>query len=267
MQCDEIDLFRACIAWAKQCCKKDKCDDKNADDLKNALGNCFRLIRFGAMDGKQMNEILSNQLYNNSFTREELTDVIQKKFDPSFQSQIFQSLPRSKALSESTKLICKQQYENAATGIYTIKSRESTWFSTNEPILLTSISFCAIRIGYPSAFYPYGDIFHMEVLEYNTNIITAQTRSEVLNKSELRYCDINTLYNIQSPGSIYINPHKIYEIRLNTQNLYRHHHLFKWQTGINIKVNDKISVKFHEDPLNKESSIHGMASELAFYPI
>lgn len=88
-------------------CQKNGFDDGDSEHLRNELGNRFHLIQFVAMEGKIANEILSNELYDSLFSREELTDILQKKFDSNFHSKIFESVPRSKALTE--KLLCARE--------------------------------------------------------------------------------------------------------------------------------------------------------------
>lgn len=94
--------------WVNFACQQSGIDGNNPVNLKNQLGNCFQLIRFGAMDGNELTTILSNELYDQLFTREELKDV----------------------LLSSYHLHPSQNYK--------LKQPESTWFSTNEPILLNN---------------------------------------------------------------------------------------------------------------------------------
>lgn len=59
--CDEIDLFKAGIEWAKVSCQNNGLDETNSESLKNQLRPCFYLIRFGAMNEKEIRKILKNK--------------------------------------------------------------------------------------------------------------------------------------------------------------------------------------------------------------
>lgn len=71
--CDEFDLFKACIEWARSVCRGHGLNENDPKTVRKQLGTCFQLIRFGTMDRKDVSEILSNHLYQELFTREELT--------------------------------------------------------------------------------------------------------------------------------------------------------------------------------------------------
>lgn len=251
LECNETDLFEACIAWAKSACQRNGLDENNSENWKNQLGDCFRLIRFAAMDGKKMNEILSNEVYNNLLTREELTDIAMKKFDPNFQSKIFTSVPRSKALSDTIKFICKSQLKN----VYFIKNQESTWFSTNEPILLTNIKGCPLKILYSLE-------ANLEIVEYNSNTIATNAPFEVLRKILTSYA-LNMEHGVRTPPII-IKPKKIYEIRWNISIDYKPFHFYSFEFT-DVKVNDKVIITFHQNPLDSEMDRRGLVRGLEFY--
>lgn len=49
LNCKEADLFEACISWVNSSCRKNELDENDSNNLKVQLGDCFHLIRFGAM--------------------------------------------------------------------------------------------------------------------------------------------------------------------------------------------------------------------------
>lgn len=49
LNCNETELFGACIAWAKAACKRKGVDDSKVDNLRNELGGAIFEIRFCTM--------------------------------------------------------------------------------------------------------------------------------------------------------------------------------------------------------------------------
>ncbi|XP_055317744.1 uncharacterized protein LOC129576547 [Sitodiplosis mosellana] len=48
LQCDETDVFDACVAWARHNCKEKGLDENEMENLRKQLGDCFYLIRIPA---------------------------------------------------------------------------------------------------------------------------------------------------------------------------------------------------------------------------
>lgn len=71
-------------------------DATNSENLRDQLGMCFTLIRFGAIEGEEIGEILANELYEGLFTRAEFADILQTKWNKNFQSKLFNHQRRSK---------------------------------------------------------------------------------------------------------------------------------------------------------------------------
>lgn len=266
LNCFEIDLFEACMAWAKLACQQKRMDENNAENLKTQLGNCFHLIRFGAMDGLEISNVLSNPVYKNLFNQDELIEIRQRKFDSNFQSKIFNSVPRSKVFNDSKTLTCfAKDYKHES--VYYIKDQESTWFSTNEPILLTTIYFCRLKTlsGYGLS----NDTnANMEIIEYDSSTIpTVDVPFKVFHKLQRPYIDQAMFAIPASP--VIISPTKVYEIRWvfpdNKKNRLPHH-AYECPSS-DIKVNDQITITFHQHPLDNGSARCGLVSHLQFHPL
>lgn len=137
LQCSENDIFRACIEWAKRSCEKNELDPNDAEHLKGELGDCFYLIRFGAIPTEEFANHISNQLYKDLFTRDELADVLCATTVKDFKSIIFGQTSRTKIWETVEKLICDREQRSAYGdwGEYPIKNVESTRFSTNIQVL------------------------------------------------------------------------------------------------------------------------------------
>lgn len=74
--CDETEVFDACMEWARNACESKDIDSSNAENLRNELGDCFKLIRYNEMDEKAFAE--RYRLYSAMFSKEELSDIFLK---------------------------------------------------------------------------------------------------------------------------------------------------------------------------------------------
>lgn len=117
LSCGGAHSFMACIAWAKQSCEAKGLDKNVPENLKNQLGDCFYLIQFASMEDEEIGVILSNKLYGDLFTKEELADIFCMKSIQDFQPKIFRRLPRSQhksiidSQSEISQTISRPQHK------------------------------------------------------------------------------------------------------------------------------------------------------------
>ncbi|KAJ6640766.1 hypothetical protein Bhyg_05698, partial [Pseudolycoriella hygida] len=75
--CDEIDLLKACLDWAKLSCRKKGIDEANGENLRAELGDIFKMIRFRAMDSSDLQEITDR--YKSFLTNEEIKAITKKE--------------------------------------------------------------------------------------------------------------------------------------------------------------------------------------------
>lgn len=108
LNCNEANVFDACISWAKASCQRNELNENDSSNLRKQLGDCFHLIRFGAMDGKDIDKILSNKVFESLFTRDELVDIMRLKWNKTFESQTIKRAVRSKPLVswDSNNILC-----------------------------------------------------------------------------------------------------------------------------------------------------------------
>lgn len=74
LMCDPIDVFNACIEWAKEISKQLKLDPTMVGNLKKVLGECFYLIPFAMMTSQEVLRIAYEQ--RELFDRDELIDLM-----------------------------------------------------------------------------------------------------------------------------------------------------------------------------------------------
>ncbi|XP_055325960.1 BTB/POZ domain-containing protein 2-like, partial [Sitodiplosis mosellana] len=72
--CTEADVFDACLTWTKYACEQNDLDATEAVNLRTQLGDCLKLIRFGAMASDEFYKRYMS--FKVLFTREEFEDII-----------------------------------------------------------------------------------------------------------------------------------------------------------------------------------------------
>lgn len=132
LRCNEIEIFEACVAWAKSSCQMNGLDENNSDNLKKELDDCFYLIRFGAMSMKEIGVILTNELNEDLLSKQELADIWRARSFGKLTSDLFKQAPRNFEWNGYSILDCIRMDSGNAD----IQIQESTWLSTNAPIFL-----------------------------------------------------------------------------------------------------------------------------------
>lgn len=244
--CSDDKLFEACIAWAKTTCAANDLDGNVAENLKNQLGECFHLIRFGAMKDKEIGMIMSNKLYKGLFTNEELTDIICTRSIQGFESAIFRNMTRSQLFEWDNRSVLTYKRRTFLVKKNKFPVPDSTWFSTNTPLLLGGLQvFFGLAFRYPTKVN-----FNMRIIKYQD-----QTMASKVLCTETIECDWMKPTSLQRP--IMIEAQKMYEIRL--ENPSRKDVYCKFGLRFNsshretIRDMDKdVKVEFHENPITYE---------------
>lgn len=89
LACTESQIFDACIAWAKNCCRRNGLDETKSLNLRQQLGDCLYLIRFRAMSDGEIQQIMTNPLYAGMFSHEELENVLCLRNGKDFKAEKF----------------------------------------------------------------------------------------------------------------------------------------------------------------------------------
>lgn len=74
MSCKEHVLFDACIKWATAMCQRKGIDDLCPKNLRDELGDCFKMIRFEEMDRDVFT--IRYEAFSAMFTKEETDDCL-----------------------------------------------------------------------------------------------------------------------------------------------------------------------------------------------
>lgn len=249
--CDEADVFKACLIWAKFACKKNCMDEKNGENLRIQLRDCFYSIRFGAMS---IEEFSANAApYKDVFKLEEFKDIlfaITKK-EPSN----FKQTPRLGPLiswNDAIKLTCTRWSQSSQYSSFYIHAAESVWFSTNALVVLGEIWFTSIQSREQET------IFVMSVFEVNSTSFSApkkrlMTENVKLNRNVVKH---------SLRKKLLVNPQNMYEIRMESSAINGCYHNSLWHS--NVEVDKNLKVKFYQNSKLIEKERRGLVHSLLF---
>lgn len=263
MCCEEIDLFNACLAWAKASCRRNGSDENSSSNIKEQLGDCFHLIRFGNMESEELAAIMASDTNAGLFTRDELLDILRSKHTGQTKLGIFSHRPRSNGSVEwdSTKaIICTRKRTEDGSSYY-IQNRESTWFSTTAWLLFGGINCTTVE-------EEYGDNgrlrFKIRIYEYNNQTFESNAATKLLfSGNYLTLTENNSTYFSIQPA-IMVKPRKLYEIRLDATSDTDEdwYHTTTWKSEV--KLDRDITIRFHPNPNENDSTRRGLVSHLYF---
>lgn len=269
MFCTEIDIFDACLGWAKTACRKNKLNEKCDMNLKSQLDECFYLIRFGTIQPEKFAKLISNKLIRDLFTRDELADVFCTGSVNNFRSTYFNQNPRKNEFQviwhQIDKIVCdrEEQIESSKQQPICINANiNSTFFSTSSHVLLGELHCVPIKDRFNGGIF---GKFTVNIFEQNaplTNLIT----------EELIYQENNQSGIIVLSQSLIIKPDTRYEIRFNNNHSgSSFYHYTKLKSSV--KMNDELTVTFYNemDPnirnSNRRNNSGGLISQLYFAKI
>lgn len=152
LQCDEATVFRACLDWAAHACKKNNLDENKGENMREMLGDCLYLIRFGAMKTMVFAEFA--QSHESLFTPEELVELFFATTTGKYKSNKFKFNARSPMewkWNKERKIVCIRK-KTDRVGEYKVQKVESVWFSTNKLVLLGELTLqrfsCKLEFDY-----------------------------------------------------------------------------------------------------------------------
>lgn len=251
LSCSEIDVFRACLTWAESVCKQN-----NSEDVRQQLGDCFNLIRFGTIDTTEF--IVHTMPHKDLFTREEYEDILYKT------SMKFNNTPRLNPYLCTTKLplfsyACRRfdskiQYDAKP---YRIQPTESVWFSMDVPTVVSSIRFAPI---YKSTDKYFDNTktsvdFNVKFIEIISTAFKMGKEEKVVFEGQVTLH--SSLNELIFPQKLFIQSDTTYEIRLEMIEYNVYYHDCTWKTQDKC---DHFCVTFHQHP--RTENRHGLVTEL-----
>lgn len=252
MACDEIEIFDACMEWAKFACKQNGLNDKEAANIKNQLGDCFELIRFGAIKTDQL--VSHAKPYQGLFTPDECKELL-------FMTHKFIREPRSKPVFQwknDQQLICT--LDNTMSDSYQwVQNETFAYFSINYPVLLGVIYLHRLQVQNGGPSYPNNINLEIKITEYSdqsfeTSVLKKRMFTKSMNYAVARHSKIEIV------PPIFINPKKMYEISWSGSSSGYYY----YEPRISeVDMDDGIKIKFHKAPRVSEICT-GLVSRLHF---
>lgn len=286
LQCDESNVFHACLDWAKFACKRNNLDENQGENKREMLGECLYLIRFNAMKTEEFAHYA--QMHETLFTPEELVEIFFVTTTGKCKSNKFKSNPRSTInWSKDRKILCVRKKPDSAM-VYNVQNVESIWFSSNNLVLLGELTLqrfaCNEKLVHNLSIIELqkhsfdankaGKIIHSahvdlrrEKTELNRmckNFIQSEILFLNLTLNHSRFTHLLPAHSLTHP--IVINPRNMYEIRMeNLSNINCSHHN---QLEFNVALEHSLVIEFHQHPLQKvNGDRRGLVFELFFSAI
>ncbi|KAG4073797.1 hypothetical protein HA402_001021 [Bradysia odoriphaga] len=99
LNCNETEVFDACIEWAKAACKRRNIDPGEMKNLRNELDDAITQIRFGSMTTEEF--VIRQRSYGGLFSQDETNEIFymigQLK---DFKSEKFNQTPRYRSTTK-----------------------------------------------------------------------------------------------------------------------------------------------------------------------
>lgn len=204
LECDEIDVFNGCLAWAKLACSEYGLDGSNVQNLRMALGDCIESIRYSEMEVAEFDTIA--EMHHDLFTQDEIADIRLMLTSPDYEPKIFSANPRRYKWNKHKVLECRWQ-PNLRTHL--LEDPEIILFSSNYLTLLGEIHGPGTR---------YDCFVNVRITAYDR--LYSKDSAKKLYEGEFQaFCEYSL--EIQLPQPIVIKPCVLYEIRLNIMDPYQ----------------------------------------------
>lgn len=245
LNCKEIEVFNACVAWAKNFCTENGTDPEDTKNLREALVgttnsevNLLHQIRFGVMTIEEFMKCYKS--YKNLFAedeREEVLYTIGKVSDtkPKRFNEELRDVPYSK-WDEDTKVECSRIFAETASANFHFGTYKTT-FSLNKPILLGGF-YCGCLFENANI-----DIDE-KVISANLTIVRKHTTQDADGKMVFKNVEqlafgTKRQATVKFQRPIFIKPDFVYEIQL------------KFKEGFSVK-----SYEFKKDViLNNDTTV------------
>lgn len=253
MVCEEIDVFNAVLSWAKSICKQNGIDE-NESNMRSQLGNCFHLIRFGAIDNKNLNKILRS--YRDMFTSDELKEINVMKKSKETKTNFFKWKSRLIPPYHTDQEVTCWKVKDY-NGWHDVNDKESAWFSADHPLALGKIIFQDVAYHR----HPLLNI-NVIIVEFDELSFDANIKKRILYEGMVSIArQINLTLVLPQPILIY--PHKMYEVCARKPKHEKVHHFATMNTeGCTLK--EKVNVKFHQHPAETPHERRGLVSQFIF---
>ncbi|XP_055306153.1 BTB/POZ domain-containing protein 2-like [Sitodiplosis mosellana] len=259
LNCNESDVFDACLSWAKNYCNQNGMDDSNAQNLKSALGECFELIRFGAMKVDEFT--VHAKLYTGMFSDGELADLLFTTTTKDHVSNRFKRESRSKPAFKwhlNDQMICKLENTMSAKSNW-LNNNDYTYFSTNCPVLLGEVYFHRLQRQSNGSNEPPRVTMNIKIVEHSDISFELSVGKTTLFNGPISYVKATESKILLNPPLL-ISPRKMYQITYDGS--FSEYYYYESENS-EINVNENFTVKFHTPNMAYGEKM-GLVSRLYF---
>lgn len=237
LNCKEVDIFDACLKWAKYSCENDYLIE-NAENIKLQLGNCLTSIRFSAMKIEEFTKYYA--LYRGLFAPDEFEDIVLMLTVKGHKSRKFNQLARPYVWNKDNAIKCKRIRENTSLRNYT--NLGVVWFTTNHCALLGEISGSHYILKDNSMVYK-------QTFDVNITILALDSHSKapvgVLYEESHVFDNNEPHITLSQP--ILLKPDVTYEISVTSTDMVDGlYHNTAWKSVA--EPESGFTIQFHRDP-------------------
>lgn len=248
-KCKEVDVFDACLAWAKHACECNGLDATKAENLRAQLGDCLKLIRYGSMKVGEFNQRYLQ--HKGLFTMDEFEDLMLRLTVKGYQPKIFTQNQRFGPVWDAANaLLCDR---NGVTHIMNnVRRYEVTSFRSNHPVLLAAFHSAATKFD---ASFTFDHEIHVTITEQENNTIDSTvsgTRVLYEGTSKSWVCQgriskhsLTSQLQTLLPHPILIRPECMYVIHLDVQSIGRG--LYEFDAKPMVEMTDGINIQFQRN--------------------
>lgn len=186
VDCKEIDMFNACIKWAKHVCEVKKKDSSVIANVREELSDCLHAIRFGAMESYEISNCVAN--YKGLFSHIELHDILMTIGCYSDRVTIFKQIhQRVTSKWSHREMFLLDVSDSSKSSFYCKSLQNSTSFLLSKPLLFGKISLTPIynQSATVSEIFK-ADLFVFEILHNKRKKILQQEFDLIVNSKSDR---------------------------------------------------------------------------------
>ncbi|XP_031634316.1 BTB/POZ domain-containing protein 6-B-like [Contarinia nasturtii] len=256
LTCSELDIFNACLIWAKHACNQNGLDENNLENFKVQLGDCLKSIRFDEMKIDEFTMLYVS--YKALFTADEFEDIMLSLTVKEYKPKIFIRNPRRYTWNRDRILYCKRK---CTSGIQqkALHMPERVSFTSNNPLLLGEINTFSLVGSYN--YDMHSNSVKITITELESHTFHSNSPKKILYEGIAKSW-INNQMNFTLPEPILIKPQILYEIQLELS-CY-----FSFSSSILkpiVEMDGELIIHFHRNPsLDYDNSCCSWVSQIGF---
>lgn len=257
--CNEVDIFDACLTWAKRACEQNDLDGTQDVNLRDQLGNCWKLIQFCSMTKGEFCKCYVS--HKGLFTSEEFEDIMLSLSMSGYQPKIFNQIPRRNLFiwDENNVLFCNRRHGYIMLKTNEMQTEEVASFSANTHLFLGKFQTSYACKGSSTIF---GTDVTVTITEREELTFQSAASPKILYEATSNTWR-NGEFVVILPQPILIEPQRLYELRLKLQSTNGCTYYSGYEPML--KMKDGTEIQFHRNPtLDYDNSTNGWITYMSF---